>query len=52
MQIPVKSKFIPKIPETLVHKFLQTNAKSPLSSVARIILPWLASLLPSGVPVG
>jgi hypothetical protein len=27
MQVPVKSKFIPQIPETLVHEFLQTNAK-------------------------
>ena len=49
MQILVKSKFTPQIPETLVHEFLQTNPKSPLSWAPRIILPWPASLLPSGV---
>ena len=31
MQIPVKSKFIPQIPETLVYDFLQTNPESPLN---------------------
>jgi len=53
MQFPVKSKFIlPQIPDTLVHDFLQTNPKSPLSWAPWIILPWLASLLPLGVRGG
>jgi hypothetical protein len=49
----VKSKFIPPIPETLVHELLQTNAKSALNWAPWIILPWpSSSSLPSGVPGG